>query len=110
LPTAKFARRSSKSEGGLLKIQPSSKRRSDFFMHYVYIIQSIEHPEEKYTGFTSNISKRLEFHNAGQVPHTSKYKPWKLINYLAFIDEEKAREFEVYLKSGSGRAFVKKHL
>ena len=78
-------------------------------MHYVYQLLSIEHLNQKYTGFTSDVSKRLDVHNSGQVPHTSKYKPWKLLNYFAFSDEQKAREFEVYLKSGSGRAFAKKH-
>ncbi len=78
-------------------------------MHYVYRLQSIEQPEQRYTGYTSDITKRLEYHNKGQSPHTSKYKPWKLINYFAFEDEQKARAFEMYLKSGSGRAFTQKH-
>ena len=78
-------------------------------MHYVYRLQSIEHPEQKYTGFTSDITKRLEYHNNGQSSHTSKYKPWKLINYFAFDDQQKAMAFEMYLKSGSGRAFTQKH-
>jgi predicted GIY-YIG superfamily endonuclease len=42
--------------------------------------------------------------------HTAKYKPWKLITYMAFADERKAREFEHYLKSGSGKAFANKRL
>jgi hypothetical protein len=29
--------------------------------------------------------------------------------YLAFSDYEKADKFEAYLKSGSGRAFAKRH-
>jgi predicted GIY-YIG superfamily endonuclease len=78
-------------------------------MFYVYRLQSIEQPEQEYTGFTSEISKRLASHNAGQVLYTSKYKPWKLVNFFAFGDEKKAKEFEFYLKSGSGRAFAKKH-
>ena len=78
-------------------------------MYYVYRLQSIEYPEQKYTGYTSNVYNRLESHNAGQVSHASKYKPWKLLNYFVFFDEKKAREFELYLKSGSGRAFAQKH-
>jgi putative endonuclease len=38
-----------------------------------------------------------------------KYKPWKLMTYIAFNNVAKAIEFERYLKSGSGRAFGKKH-
>jgi len=30
------------------------------------------------------------------------------VAYFAFADERKAREFEFYLKSGSGKAFAKK--
>jgi len=78
-------------------------------MYYVYRLQSIEHPEQQYTGFTTDIAKRLEAHNNGQVPYTSNYKPWTLINSFAFKDEKKAKAFEHYLKSGSGRAFVQKH-
>ena len=49
-------------------------------------------------------------HNAGEVPHTSKYVPWTLKSYVAFNDGQKAVEFEKYLKSASGRAFAKKRL
>ena len=78
-------------------------------MKYVYLIQSIPFPQQKYTGITTDIAKRLADHNSGKSIHTAKYKPWKLITYIAFSNEEKAREFERYLKSGSGRAFAKKH-
>ncbi len=78
-------------------------------MFYVYYLRSVEYPEESYIGFTTDISKRLDYHNDGRVPHTSQYKPWNLLTYFAFQDKQKAIEFERYLKSGSGRAFAKKH-
>ena len=62
-----------------------------------------------YVGLTSDVDKRLSAHNAGQSPHTSKHRPWKIVTYHAFVDESKAAAFEKYLKSGSGRAFVSKH-
>ncbi len=74
-------------------------------MYYVYIIRSINHPQQIYAGRTTNLAKRLANHNAGTTLHTKKYKPWKLIVQLGFKDEMKAIEFEQYLKSGSGRAF-----
>ena len=77
-------------------------------MTYVYLIQSIAFPDQKYIGRSSNLKKRLDAHNEGRSPHTSKYKPWKLVTYIAFSDESKAAEFESYLKSGSGRAFANK--
>ena len=79
-------------------------------MKYVYLIQSIPFPKQRYIGLTSDIKGRIEAHNEVRSPHTSKYKPWKLVAYLAFSSEEKARQFEQYLKTGSGRAFAKKRL
>ena len=77
-------------------------------MKYVYLIQSISHPEQRYVGLTSNLENRLTAHNHGQSPHTSRFRPWQLVTFTAFIDEAKAAAFEKYLKSGSGRAFAEK--
>ena len=76
---------------------------------YVYLIQSITYPDHRYVGITSDVRKRLTAHNEGRSPHTSKFKPWKLITYLGFTDSDQAREFERYLKTGSGRAFANRH-
>lgn len=77
-------------------------------MRYVYLLQSLSHPCQRYVGLTSDIDKRFAAHNSGQSPHTAKFRPWKLVGYLAFTDEAKAMAFEQYLKSGSGRAFAAK--
>jgi putative endonuclease len=79
-------------------------------MHYVYLLQSEPHPDQRYTGLTSNLKARIEKHNNGGVPHTSKFRPWKLITYIAFSTRGQAVEMERYLKSGSGRAFANRHL
>ena len=79
-------------------------------MHFVYLIQSIPFPDQKYIGLTSNLNNRIQAHNDGRSPHTSKFKPWKLVTYLVFTEKSKATAFESYLKSGSGRAFAKKRL
>jgi predicted GIY-YIG superfamily endonuclease len=71
----------------------------------VYIIRSLTSSDQIYVGCTSDLRKRLANHNCGTTSHTDKYKPWKLVMYLAFNNEEKAVEFEKYLKSHSGRAF-----
>ena len=78
-------------------------------MKYVYLLQSIPNPDQRYIGLTSNIETRLAAHNAGQSSHTAKYRPWQIITYHAFVDETKAAAFEIYLKSCSGRAFGHKH-
>lgn len=79
-------------------------------MFYVYLIQSISFPEVTYVGYTQNIDQRLETHNSGGSIHTAKCRPWKIIMYLCFTDQAKAKSFEKYLKSQSGRAFFKKRL
>ena len=79
-------------------------------MIYVYIIQSLQQPGRYYVGITADLRSRVSRHNAGEVPHTSKYAPWTVKTYVAFSDEERAFAFEKYLKSASGRAFAKKRL
>jgi predicted GIY-YIG superfamily endonuclease len=63
-----------------------------------------------YTGCTSDLADRLKRHNRGSVPATKNRRPVELITYTAFFDKYKAFYFEKYLKSGSGRAFLKRHL
>ena len=79
-------------------------------MHYVYLLESINFPSETYIGMTDDLRTRYKGHNAGQALHTRKYKPWRLLTYVAFSSKEKAVAFERYLKSSSGRAFAKKRL
>ncbi len=69
-------------------------------LNYIYILCSISHPIQTCIGITSYLRKRLKAHNTGNSPHTSKYKPWKIVTYLAFVDNKKAHEFERYLKPG----------
>ena len=78
-------------------------------MYYIYIIQSINYSNKNYVGFTEDVEKRLKAHNNGQSIYTSKYKPWKMISYLSFKNKQSAKDFEKYLKTGSGKAFLKKH-
>jgi len=77
-------------------------------MYYVYLIKSISFPEISYVGFTTNLRQRIAQHNSGGSIYTAKYKPWELIVYHAFASETKAKAFEKYLKSHSGRAFIVK--
>ena len=79
-------------------------------MKYVYLLESISHPDQKYISLTSNFNFRLNEHNAGKSLYTSKYKPWKTVVVIRFNDDQKAEVFEKYLKNGSGHAFAKRHL
>ena len=79
-------------------------------MWYVYLLESETFEGQRYVGMSSDLKRRLTDHNAGKSAHTSKYAPWRLVTYVAFVDKQKAESFERYLKSGSGHAFARKRL
>ncbi len=76
---------------------------------FVYIIRSRHHPARYYAGLTSHVARRLETHNSGGNQYTAGLRPWDLIASIEFQNEASAIAFEKYLKSGSGRAFAKRH-
>ena len=76
---------------------------------FVYILQSDSNSARHYVGMTYDVAKRVAAHNAGQNVHTARDRPWSLIASIEFAREESASQFERYLKSGSGRAFAKRH-
>ena len=107
-----MARRSAKHEddrhsttSNIILKDPGSM--SNFY--YVYILVDEATGNHFYIGCTEDLKSRLEKHNKGDVPHTSKYKPWRIKNAIAFTDREKAYAFEAYLKTHCGRAFAKRH-
>lgn len=77
-------------------------------MYYVYLL--VCKNNRPYVGCTENLKERIERHNKGHVPATKPLLPVQLIAYFAFSNKYTAFNFEKYLKSGSGRAFTKKHL
>lgn len=76
---------------------------------FVYVLKNSETPPRYYVGVTSDVAKRPVWHNAGRCSHTMKHRPWQLHVGVEFATEEHALRFERYLKSGSGRAFAKRH-
>lgn len=76
-------------------------------MFYTYILECSD--KKTYIGSTNDLKERLYRHQSGYVPATAKRIPVKIVAYFAFSRESVARDFEKYLKSGSGRAFLKKH-
>lgn len=97
----------------LAKPEGLDKRRMGSFfstMYYVYLIKSSSYHNKIYVGYTTDLKRRLETHNAGGSTYTAPYKPWKLVTYLGFDNMEKAKLFEVYLKTSSGKAFALKRL
>lgn len=65
--------------------------------------------QSHYVGRASNVDERLEWHNAGPCGYTLRHRPWRVIVSMEFPSEPEAARFERYLKSGSGRAFAKRH-
>jgi predicted GIY-YIG superfamily endonuclease len=85
-----------------------------FFRYYfskmwtVYILKCSDNTY--YVGCTSDLNKRLVRHNRGDVKYTSTRLPLTVVHQSIFPDKYKAYDFEIYLKSGSGRAFSIKRL
>jgi predicted GIY-YIG superfamily endonuclease len=79
-------------------------------MHFVYIIVSVSHPNRYYVGLTENVRQRLGQHNQGIVRSTASFGPWRLRSAVCFSSRSRAAEFERYLKTGSGIAFLRRRL
>jgi putative endonuclease len=78
-------------------------------MHYVYVLRSGK-DGGFYIGYSANLRKRVGEHATGESFATSYRGPWKLIYYEAYVEREDALGRERYLKSGSGRKFLKTQL
>ena len=75
----------------------------------VYVIRSDFDPSRHYVGITNDLAARLQSHNTAPGGHTVANRPWSLVVSLEFPSEKAAVRFEKYLKTGSGRAFAKRH-
>lgn len=78
-------------------------------MFYVYVLRSVA-DKGCYIGFSTNLRRRLAEHQAGASFATSYRGPWQLVYYEAYLEQEDALGRERYLKSGSGRKFLKVQL
>jgi len=79
-------------------------------MFYVYYLRSLVHSSKIYVGFTHDVQQRLQEHNSGKSIYTSQFKPWNIIAFFGFDQEEKARAFEKYLKTNTGKIFLKRYV
>ena len=77
-------------------------------MYYVYILKN-KITGELYNGFSEDLKTRLKSHKEKTVK-TTKKGAYELIWYSAFLEKQKALDFEKYIKQGSGFAFTRKHL
>ena len=77
-------------------------------MKIVYILESLK-DKRIYTGNTDNLEERIKLHNNGLVESTKYRRPLELVCCITFKQDKTAYNFERYLKTGSGRAFINKH-
>jgi len=78
-------------------------------MYYVYILLN-KKDNKFYAGFTHDLKRRLSEHKQGKVISTKSKMPFELCGYFACQSSKKASDLEKYFKSGSGKAFIHKHL
>lgn len=73
----------------------------------VYILRCSD--DKVYVGCTSDLAQRISKHESGMVEYTKSRLPVKVILVISFPERYKAYIFERYLKSGSGREFMRRH-
>ena len=78
-------------------------------MHYVYILHS-KKDSKFYTGLTNDLKRRMKEHQSGNVKSTLNRRPLELIYYEACLNEDDAKQREMYLKSGMGKKYIRNRL
>lgn len=77
--------------------------------YFVYVLRS-KSDDKHYTGFTTDLEKRLELHNSGKVVSTKRRIPFEVIYFEFCFDLNDAIHREKYLKSTYGKRYIKNRL
>jgi len=77
--------------------------------HIVYTLQS-DIDGSFYIGCTDDIKRRLKEHNLGLNFSTKSKKPWKLMFFEAYLNQNDAKRREKYLKTNQGSRLLKRML
>ncbi len=77
--------------------------------YYTYVLKSIKN-NKLYVGYSGDLYKRVKEHNLGLVKSTKSGMPWNLIYYEACKNEKDAVNREKQLKTGFGRAYLKRRI
>jgi predicted GIY-YIG superfamily endonuclease len=75
-------------------------------MIFLYVIKS-EVNGDLYTGICKDIDRRLKEHEQGKNRYTKGLRPWKLVLTEKYENWSKAREKEIFYKSGFGKEKLK---
>lgn len=78
-------------------------------MFYIYILKSLK-DNKFYTGFSSNLRKRIREHHLGNVQSTKNRRPLELIYYEAYQYKENALRREKFLKTTKGKMQLRKQI
>ena len=73
--------------------------------YFVYILYS-QSRDRFYTGYTHDISSRLEKHNAGATPSTRPGIPWEMVYTESFQNKHDAIVREREIKDKKSRSFI----
>lgn len=75
-------------------------------MYYVYVLLSFR-DKKFYIGFSEDVKKRLEDHNAGRNTSTKTRRPLKLIYFEAHLCKKDALRREFYFKTAKGKSTLR---
>jgi putative endonuclease len=78
-------------------------------MYKVYVLKSLK-DGKNYTGYSSDVNRRIIEHNSGKTESTRRRRPFKLLYLEKYQSEEEAKKRERFLKRGKGREELKKLL
>lgn len=88
-----------------------AKLSNIFIMKEFYIVYiALCSDGSYYVGCTNDLPQRIIRHEKGEVQYTKTRLPIPIITHMTFTDKYMAYNFEKYLKTGSGRAFMYKRL
>jgi len=76
-------------------------------MYTAYILQSIK-TQKYYIGYTSDLGKRLKYHNSGKNKSTKSDIPWRIVYIESFSTKPEAWKREHQIKSYKGGEAFKK--
>jgi putative endonuclease len=78
-------------------------------MYYTYVLYS-EKDHGLYIGYSADLKARFKQHTAGEVSSTAHRRSLILAYYEAYVYRRDAETRERFLKSGSGRTYLKKQM
>ena len=66
---------------------------------FVYMLKSLSKKPVTYVGYTKNLKKRIQLHNAGKGAKFTRGRTWKLIYKEILKSKSKAISREYYIKN-----------